>query len=973
MVVALHQPQGGGFQRHRVQGQPAITAVPPGGVRRQMAAPGVGVDEGAANAHRQPALGQLQFAVANREHALFPLLATAHDHTLRRLAQRYPILLTTGIGQRTLDAQRQDGGRRFVERLGQRRTDPLQIGLDHHRGIALADVDIRLPAGRTAQPVEQRPAEMLAHLLNRRRSGGLYPDPGPLAAHLHLEAATEGPPLDVAGLHATLGNLQAAIDLGQRRQPRHHLQLVVAEGIVGAQPGLGRTPQRQVEMQVERAVAAGLHAVGEAVDLVGHRALADEAEKIGGLPFGPPGHLEQLVVRLEIGNRDLYPGKAGTEDFAALGVDLHADAETHVGIDMVDQRPARRIVDPDVGRLGGNAEFTLRRVAEGKITQVALEHQATVVAATADDATADPVPGIGIDRVRHVAPDRLAVGAVDAGGKIDHTGTVAVVDIAAARRASGVRAGKVETVEGHFQPLLLALRAQAPVGSGLEQVERNFGHREHCRQRQGRLLRIKQQIATPLVQVDLPGETGRPREIRLGTQPQAVERGLQRIALQGFVVHGPARLQFGDAPLRTIGLQKAAGGRIERHVAGQLRQRPEVEETGAGPPLDRTAGSIVAPVETEVAGRDAQAVVSLQFDPLAGKRPLAGPVARLDPAAQAGQIEFRQFLRQTDAQLLKRQVGGQPTAAIAHFPPQTQGTAPVRQMHGVIDPALPAGQIGIVELNIEPRRQIGKLPRLQRLQQVALEFAAQVKAVGQRCRRHRRQPQTMAMAAIVEAEINVFQNQRRRLPLAVVPDQGRVADANPRLRQQPVESGGIAVALRLQAGNRNPPINRPPHMQHGIFKSQQGQLEPHPEQAFPGKHGLDPMQRKDRLPLAVGDRHPVEYQIRVESLPARFNPPDPDLQTNRLARGRLDFRLVSGDPGQHGIAQRKHQSDKQQPGNEQTPAQPAQTTVDRRPGQICPSAPDAPGKKRGLPGASRRRLLIHAHYSCVRLLCQKGS
>ena len=386
-------------------------------------------------------------------------------------------------------------------------------------------------------------------------------------------------------------------------------------------------------------------------------------------------------------------------------------------------------------------------------------------------------------------------------------GTGAVVGIGATRRTGGVRAGKIEAVERDLQPLLLALRAQAPAGLGLEQVERDFGDREDRRQGQLRLAGIEQQLAAALAQVDLARQAFGAGEIRLRSQAEAVERSLQRVTPQILVVQGPAGFQLADPALRLIGLQQLAGGRVERHVASQLRQRAEIEEAGAGPSLDRAAGSIVAPVEAEIAGRDAQPVGGLQLDPLAGQRPLAGPVARLDPAAQTGQVEFRQFRREADTQFLKRQVGRQPATAVAHFAPKPQGAATVRQMYRVIDPALPAGQVGIVELHVEARREVGELPRLQGLQQVALELAAQVEAVGEGARRHRREPEAMAVAAIVEAEIDVFENQRRRLPLAVVPDQRGVADANPRLRQQPFERSRVALAGGIEAGDRNPPID----------------------------------------------------------------------------------------------------------------------------------------------------------------------
>ena len=162
-------------------------------------------------------------------------------------------------------------------------------------------------------------------------------------------------------------------------------------------------------------------------------------------------------------------------------------------------------------------------------------------------------------------------------------------------------------------------------------------------------------------------------------------------------------------------------------------------------------------------------------------------------------------------------------------------------------------------------------------------------------------------------------------------------------------------------------------MQHRVFESQQRQLEPHPQQAFPGQHRLDPLQGKDRLPLAVGYRHPVEHQVGIQSLPARLDPADPDLQADGTTGRGFDLALVGADPGQDRVAQGEHQRDEQQPAAEQGPRQLPPATVDRRAGQKCLPVATDPGQAARLPGVGRFALLIHAHYSCVRLLCQKGS
>ena len=107
VIVALEQAQGSGLQGHRIQAQPRFAAAAVGGgVRRQMAAPGIGIDEITADTYRQAAFGEAQITLAKHEASPFPLRIAAHDQPLRYLAQGDPVLLTAGVRCRTFDSQR---------------------------------------------------------------------------------------------------------------------------------------------------------------------------------------------------------------------------------------------------------------------------------------------------------------------------------------------------------------------------------------------------------------------------------------------------------------------------------------------------------------------------------------------------------------------------------------------------------------------------------------------------------------------------------------------------------------------------------------------------------------------------------------------------------------------------------------------------------------------------------------------------
>ena len=194
----------------------------------------------------------------------------------------------------------------------------------------------------------------------------------------------------------------------------------------------------------------------------------------------------------------------------------------------------------------------------------------------------------------------------------------------------------------------------------------------------------------------------------------------------------------------------------------------------------------------------------------------------------------------------------------------------------------------------------------------------------------------MTTPAVVERQLQVFQHQRRRLAQAVLPDDGRIADADAFLLENPLGKGRVAFALRRHAGHRQLAVEFAAHVQHRAVESQQGQGRAQANQALPGEHAFDTGQRKGRCTLAVGDHHVVEDEIRIQPLPARLDTADAHRLPDRPAGCLLDLGAVIGDLGQHRIAQGEHQGGKGQPGRKQPPGRPAQGTRDARPGQDWP-------------------------------------
>ncbi len=143
------------------------------------------------------------------------------------------------------------------------------------------------------------------------------------------------------------------------------------------------------------------------------------------------------------------------------------------------------------------------------------------------------------------------------------------------------------------------------------------------------------------------------------------------------------------------------------------------------------------------------------------------------------------------------------------------------------------------------------------------------------------------------------------------------------------------------------------HVQHRAVESQQGQGRAQANQALPGEHPFDMGQRKGRCPLAVGDHHVVEDEIRIQPLPARLDTADAHRLPDRPAGCLLDLGSVIGDLGQHRIAQGEHQGGKGQPGGKQRPARPAKA---RR----CPAGPGWATTSAG-GGRSRRPYVLRNH------------
>ena len=276
---------------------------------------------------------------------------------------------------------------------------------------------------------------------------------------------------------------------------------------------------------------------------------------------------------------------------------------------------------------------------------------------------------------------------------------------------------------------------------------------------------------------------------------------------------------------------------IQRQMGGQAAQNTQIDHVEAD-----IAGNCGRPgnlpqIDKEIGRCHTHAVVGQQFNLVAGHRPAVRRITPLQPPAHAGQIQFRHLAPEADLHRLQRQIGGQAPLAVAEIAPDPQGAPSLRQLHRVIDPGPPAGEIGVIEFDEQFARQMR-----QRVVEIAMHFAANIDMGRQRRRRRGRNTKTVPPAAIVEGQLQVFQHQWRRLPQAIIPDHHRVADANPPLLQHPARECRIALALRRDAGDGDPPVLATTDMQYRTFEIQQRQQRPPAQHRLPGEHTLDPSQ-----------------------------------------------------------------------------------------------------------------------------------
>ena len=706
------------------------------------------------------------------------------------------------------------------------------------------------------------------------------------------------------------------------------------------------------------------------IDAGSHRTAFDEFEKFPGRPCGLALDDEHFVHHVKIGHADLHGPDGRTEDAAALRLDAHAVIKLHVGLDMLDDRPALGVINAGIVRLGRHQELPLLRIAEGKITQVAAQHQFGIARRTAGNPMLQPGARIGIDRMRHVAPHRPPVGFVDACAEIDLARPVTVKAVGALRRTGGVRAGKLHPLDLNIDHAGL----DAPLRIRPQAVKTDLGLGKYRRQEQGGRPGIDMHRTAALRQINRTAQIFRPGEIALGPHAQAAEFGFHPVARKAVIFPAPVAADLADLTLRRIRLQQVPGLRVERQVIRQMGQFIETQAVGCELPF--LCAILCLPVKQEIHRRQLHAAVRTQLQAFCRQLPALCPPGRQQPPPQGGQIEYRPGLPQLHAHTVERQIHGHTDVTVTQFGPQAQCALPVGQRYRIIKPGPPGIKVGIGQIQVDPAIHFAPLQR-PALLHIAVQIAAYIQPPRQGRWRQGRQGKPVATTAVVQTHLHIFQHQRRRATQGVLPEQGGISDANMFLGQQPVQAIAAAPFAAADAGDFELAVRSPAHIEHRPFDRQQRQNRPPTPEGVPGQHGIDTGQGQSRTAIVGQQTQIFQHQLRIKALPLRGNPADPYFLPQRRANAAFQRRPVIIDGRQDKETQPQKNSHEQQPCRQQQPAQDAQHAPHRHAAtgarqQLTPGMHAVIDRLAHLTTLGRRqRSLRRTHATGSIRLCQK--
>ena len=272
--------------------------------------------------------------------------------------------------------------------------------------------------------------------------------------------------------------------------------------------------------------------------------------------------------------------QARSQHPAASANEVHAVAvEDQLGFDVLDLRPALRVVQPAVMHASGDQEPAARRVGERKLAQVALQPQLHVARLAGEDAFDQPLARLLPHQraERQVMRQVLGVGAVEHRRNVERARAIAVVGVTAEGIAAEIGIGERHRADLHLQDAAVAL----PIELAVQGVERKARLRKHAWQLDLGAARLQVQTPARLRRLDRAGKLGEARQRLARLEPQIEEAGagaiLRRrrdcaLPFEAHVAELAARLELEREPAH-VGRQ--------RQCLGEVRERRELQRIRA--------------------------------------------------------------------------------------------------------------------------------------------------------------------------------------------------------------------------------------------------------------------------------------------------------------------------------------------------------------------------------------------------------
>ncbi len=465
-----------------------------------------------------------------------------------------------------------------------------------------------------------------------------------------------------------------------------------------------------------------------------------------------------------------------------------------------------------------------------------------------------PVDRVIADLVRKVAIHRGAVGAAQLRRQVDHAVTSRDHFVVTLRNAGHVRVGECQVVDHQAAPAWRLVPAAAPA----QAVEGECRLSEYSRQAQPQLRRIDLERAATGVALDLPGEIGQPRLVVDRRHAQPAEAGRNAEIVETRLRSVPAQPQGVEAALRLQRLQPRTQGGVHRQARQDGLPAAQAERPG------RDLAPRGAPAETDIEGC-AQGAALLRHAQVFEGDALAAGVALPDGlAAHLRQPQRRQAFAERGFDRAQIHAGRHAGERAARHPECQRQRPPTPAR--LIGQRQPMGEAR--KRDACHRRVDGAVPGPDVVRVAAVEAGFDRQRPRQPGRRDRAQLQAMGTARVGEQEIDVLQDERRRVAHFVQPGQRGRAHVHPALPQQPAgEAAGGIGRVDGDAPDVEMAVARAPHAERQALQFDAVEARLEEQQRTPGERGFEFGEVERRPALRVVQAHAAQAELGARLLP----------------------------------------------------------------------------------------------------------